>query len=126
MKTKTKKLRKDSGQVILFIIFLVLFMILFVSLFVSNSLARHTKVSSGVVNSVQAYYIADAQTENALYKAKADPTILETAGPLYLDNLAASQGGTYVAVVSEVSPTDLRVDVIGTYKNTSRAIQLFW
>lgn len=126
MKTKTKKLRKDSGQVILFIVFLVLFMILFVSLFVSNSLSRHTKVSSGVVNSVQAYYIADAQTENALYKAKADPTILDAEGRIYIDDLATSQGGTYMVVVSEVSATDLRVDIIGTYRNTSRAIQLFW
>ena len=129
MKIKTKLPKRDSGQVIMFIIFVVLFLVLFVSLFISKSLMKQSKASVSVVNSVQAYYVADTGTENVLYYLSSltatDPQ--PTAG-IALDNLFGAQGGTATAYVSEITgaSTLKRIDIVGTYKSTSRAIQLFW
>jgi hypothetical protein len=128
MKTKNNPARRDSGQVMLFIVFVILFLVMFVSLYISRSLARHAKVSNGVVSSVQAYYVADSSSEDVLYQLS-DPAFdvdLTTSTPITLDNYFNPQGGNALAFVSEEGPSTLKVDVIGTYKNTSRAIQLFW
>lgn len=127
MTTNTKLLKKDSGQVIMFIIFVVLFLVLFVSLFLSRSLLKQTKASIGAVSSVQSYYIADSGTENILYYLSGlDPSDQPSVGPIAIDNLFGAQGGTSSAYVSDVSATVLKIDIVGTYKNTSRTIQLFW
>ncbi|MDD3006895.1 MAG: hypothetical protein PHX30_04960 [Candidatus Pacebacteria bacterium] len=129
MTIETKLLKKDSGQVIMFIIFVVLFLVLFVSLYISRSLLKQTKASVGAVSSVQSYYIADSGTENVLYYLSGlDPAEPQpTAGTsIVLDNLFVAENGIATAVVSDASPTTLKIDIIGTYKNTSRAIQLFW
>lgn len=129
MKIKTKLLKKDSGQVIMFIIFVVLFLVLFVSLFISKSLMKQSKASVSVVNSVQAYYIADTGTENVLYYLAENAEETLTQGEeIPLDNPFVSLGGDYAAYASEITgiSTLKKIDIVGTYKSTSRAIQLFW
>jgi hypothetical protein len=129
MKIKTKFLKKDSGQVIMFVIFVVLFLVLFVSLFISRSLMKQSKASLSVANSVQAYYIADTGTENTLYylNEHAEKTFFK-GEEIPLDNLFGSMGGDCAAYASEVTGVDIlaKIDIVGTYKSTSRAIQLFW
>jgi len=130
MKIKTELLKKDSGQVIMFILFVVLFLVLFVSLFISKNLLRQAKVSSSVVSSVQAYYIADTGTENALFYLSENEEYSPGVGssvPIN-GNLFTPLGGTVRTKVSakDEGANTLTIDVLGTYKNTSRAIQLFW
>lgn len=128
MKITKKRSNGESGQVILFIIFVVLFLVLFVGLFISRSLAKHAKVSNGVVNSIQSYYAADTGSENVLhYLATKDPSVeLNYGDVITLDNQHSSIGGSSMAVVSQSDGTTLKIDIVGTYKNTSRAIQLYW
>lgn len=96
MNKKTKVSNKNSGQIILFIVFVILFMVMFVSLYISKSLARHSKVSTGVVNSVQAYYVADTGSENVLYYLATMPatTTLNQGDAITLDNVLNPYGGT--------------------------------
>jgi len=128
MNKKTKASGKESGQIILFIVFVILFMVMFVSLYISKSLARHSKVSNGVINSVQAYYVADTGSENVLYYLSTMPpaATLNEGDTIPLDNALAPYGGSTMAVVSEADATTMKIDIVGTYENTSRAIQLFW
>lgn len=126
MVIEAKLSRKDSGQVIMFVIFVILFLVLFVSLFISKNLIRQTKISSSVVDSVQAYYIADTGTENVLYylykNKDYSPNVGDTV-PIS-DDLFTSIEGAVGATVSAKDEDKTTIDVLGTYKDTSRAIQL--
>jgi hypothetical protein len=129
MKKNIKNQRRESGQVIMFVIFVVLFIVLFVSLFISSTLNKQSKIAIAAANSVQAYYIADSGAENVLYEISqmADGETL-SEGVFAIDPLFTAYGGTSSANVSDTVDTGTqdKIDIIGTYKNTSRAIQLFW
>lgn len=137
MEKKTSNKSGQEGEIILFVVFVVLFLVLFVSLFLARTLARQSKTSSNVVNSIQAYYIADTEAENILYflsntSAENAETLLQPDVDLtgYLD-LNCFDGNTtcaknYSAKVSDPGSSTLKIDIIGTQDRTSRAIQLFW
>lgn len=121
---------RESGQVIMFVIFVVLFLVLFVSLFISNTLTKQSKIAIAAANSVQAYYVADSGAEKVLYDISNLPegTELSTSTTFELSPLFNASGGSANASVSETVDTGTqdKIDIIGTYRNTSRAIQLFW
>jgi hypothetical protein len=131
MKNNIQYLKGDSGQVVMFVIFVVLFLVLFVSLFISNTLTKQSKIAIAAANSVQAYYIADSGAENVLYKISqmAEGDTL-SKGAFDIDPLFTAYGGTSSAEVTELASDSAtakdRIDIIGTYQRTSRAIQLFW
>ncbi len=134
MEKNIKSSDKESGQVVMFVIFVVLFLVLFVSLFISNTLTKQSKIAIAAANSVQAYYIADSGAENALYQISKLPDEMELDSSMDLDtstDLLFTFYGTDVD--SDAGISDLasaggqdKIDIIGTYKKTSRAIQLFW
>lgn len=117
--------KKESGEIILFVMFVVLFLVMFVSLFLSKLLTRQAKTSSSTLNSVQAYYIADTGAENTLY-VLSQTTTLPPEGESVGIATNLFPGHSCSAVVAISNPTTLKINIIGTYKYTSRAIELFW
>lgn len=137
MEKKTETKSGEAGEIILFVIFVVLFLVLFVSLFLSRTLARQSKTSTNVVNSIQAYFVADTGAENVLYfltntSSEDADDLLQPGNDLtgYLDvncfdgNPTCAQ--SYTAKVSDPGSGNLKIDIIGTQDRTSRAIQLYW
>lgn len=117
--------KKESGEIVLFVMFVVLFLVMFVSLFLSKILTRQSKTSSSTLNSVQAYYIADTGAENVLYILSQTTTLPPEGESVDIDS-NLFPGSSCSAVVATSNPTTLKINIIGTYKYTSRAIELFW
>ncbi|MDD3190434.1 MAG: pilus assembly PilX N-terminal domain-containing protein [Candidatus Pacebacteria bacterium] len=120
-----KKNDKNSGEIILFVVFVILFFMLFIGLFLSKMILRQTRVANNVANSVQAYYIADTGAEVTLYSIRNE---LSSGAFTYGNTIANVEisGGKYIATVTSTSLDDLSIEVIGIYNQTSRAIELSW
>jgi hypothetical protein len=134
MKKILKFIKADSGEVVLFVIFIILFFMLFIGTFLSRMILRQIKVSNNVANSVQAYYIADSGTEMTLYYVKVYAPANVTGFSLNSSPAPDLNGwianpfapdGTYNASV-ETAAGNLKIEILGAYKQTSRAIELSW
>lgn len=120
MKKNTDK--KQSGEIIIFVVFVILFMMLFVTLFISRTLLKQAKASDNIVSSVQAFYIADSGAEYSLYMYK---NFCTTPGSLpgCIGSFSFTNGTCQIVV----DPVTSKMDITGTYKGqTSRAIELIW
>jgi len=120
-----EKNKKNSGEIILFVVFIILFFMLFIGLFLSKMILRQTKVANNVANSVQAYYIADTGAEVTLYRIRNELSSTAFTRNNEIANVEIG-GGRYIATVTSSSGSALRIEVIGIYNRTSRAIELYW
>lgn len=122
--------KKQSGQIILFVIFIIIFLMLFVTLFLTKTLAKQSKSSNNIVNSVQAFYVADSGSEYALYRftnvcSSTNPPSAEgEGGCIGRFSLLDGSGGECTIQYDEVTR---KMSITGDYKDqTSRAIELTW
>ena len=130
-----KKDKKQSGEIILFVIFVVLFLLLFVGLYLSRVLAKQAKIADNAASTVQAFYIADSGAEYALYRfvTYCDGTTAEKTPPACVmlptgDYMATGgqfvTGGECDITYNEASS---EISITGNYHGqTSRAIELSW
>ena len=129
MKNILKSNKKESGEIVLFVIFVILFFMLFIGLFLSKMILRQIKTANNVANSVQAYYIADSGTEMTLYRVRKDTTLPELVSGMdltYTENPFYYMGGEYVAKITSIESSTLKIEVLGVCRQTSRAIELSW
>ena len=139
MKSKTIK-RNQKGQAALLIVLITMTLLLFVSLVLTNMVVKRTKMTRDTLQSIQAYYLADAGTERLLYLCKAlpegDPDKINPAigssdlipnhpGKQDIDFNGGGADGSFKAV-REQSATILVLKITGYYKNTARAVELSW
>lgn len=127
--------KKQSGEIILFVIFVVLFLLLFVSLFISKTLAKQVKTADNVASAIQAFYIADSGAEYALYRfgtvcdglsdKTSPPACIQLPGRNYIvpDGQFVSGGACNIRYDAATSG----ISITGNYRGqTSRAIELSW
>lgn len=143
MKKIFKNIKADRGEIVLFVVFVILFFMLFIGLFISQMILREIRMANNTADSVQSYYAADSGTEIVLYriqKQTAPPFLSGTYpqyvgdanNPIYPGDNDYSIGGTDegrdfgVTIKQDPSTSRLIIDVLGTYKQTSRAIELSW
>ncbi len=87
------------------------------------------KISNNVFNSTQSYYMSDSGTEASLYKLKNGYSgSFDSGTVLPKDDLFSSMEGDYSSVIlGNISgTTTLRIKTIGSYKRTSRNIEIAW
>ena len=135
MKSKTIK-KNQKGQAALLIVLITMTLLLFVSLVLTNMVTRRTKMTRDTLQSVQAYYLADAGTELLLYRIKAlpegDSDKIEpesfAVGATLLSEDFDGDGNIDVRVIKELNipPVNLVLKTTGYYKNTARAVELSW
>lgn len=129
MRVKAILGKKQSGQILMFVIFVVLFLMLFVGLFISKILARQAKTADNIISSVQAFYMADTGSEYALYAFQGCSELYKlpeciTDGKPATGTLVPD--GDFSIIYIDV-PASPKIDITGTYKGqTSRAIELSW
>ncbi len=138
MKSRNLIIKKNQkGQAALLIVLITMTLLLFVSLVLTNIVVKRTKMTRDALQSVQAYYLADAGTERLLYLVKGPGATMNPASdasPLIpyqgIDfSTVAGGDGTddgYFEVVREQSAPILILKITGYYKNTARAVQLSW
>jgi len=138
MKSRNLIIKKNQkGQAALLIVLITMTLLLFVSLVLTNVVAKRTKMTRDALQSVQAYYLADAGTERLLYLCKGPGATMNPASDLspLISNqdidfsfTAGGDGiddGSFEAVREQSAPI-LILKITGYYKNTARAVQLSW
>ena len=130
MKSKTIE-RNQKGQAALLIVLITMTLLLFVSLVLTNMVVKRTKMTRDTLQSVQAYYLADAGTERLLYLVKGpgatmDPGDYEAGNPLKETFFDESIPGIGSMVAIKTSDSPLGIKITGYYKNTARAVELSW
>ena len=121
--------KNQKGQAALLIVLIIMGLLLFVGLVLTNMTAKQTKTTRDSLQSVQAYYLADAGAERLLYLTKAsgatmDPGEYEAGNPLKETFFNESIPGIGSMVAIKTSDSPLRVKVTGYFKNTARAVEL--
>jgi len=133
MKNKILIIKKDQkGQAALLIVLITMFLLLFVGLALTNMTIKQIKITNDSFQSVQAYYLADAGTEQILYLTKGtgiiDPGPPAVGATLSNENIdfdgVNGADGSFESVKTSNSPLGLKVT--GYYKNTARAVELSW
>lgn len=121
--------KKQSGEILIFVIFIVLFLVLFISLFISKILVRQSKTADNVLSSVQAFYLADTGSEYALHAFQGCSESYKLPNCITDGKPAAGEivpGGDFSIVYND-GPTSSSIDITGIFNNqTSRAIELTW
>ena len=132
MKGKTIK-KNQKGQAALLIVLITMTLLLFVALVLTNMVVKRTKMTRDTLQSVQAYYLADAGTERLLYLCKGPGATMNPASdlsPLIPDQGIDFDGdgvddGSFEATREQSAPI-LVLKITGYYKNTARAVELSW
>ena len=140
MKSKTIK-RNQKGQAALLIVLITMTLLLFVALVLTNMVVKRTKMTRDTLQSVQAYYLADAGTERLLYLIKALPEgdsdkinpaigssdlIPNNPGKQDIDFDGINGADGSFKATREQSAPILVLKITGYYKNTARAVELSW
>ena len=125
MKNKNLIIKKnEKGQAALLIVLIIMGLLLFVGLALTNMTAKQIKVTGDSLQSVQAYYLADAGAERLLYLTKAtstiDPSHYNEGDVLF----TASIFDTDDIIAVKTSDSPLGIKVTGYYRNTARAVEL--
>ena len=125
MKNKNLVIKKDQkGQAALLIVLIVMGMLLFVGLALTNMTAKQTKITRDSLQSVQAYYLADAGAERLLYLTKTTGTINPGDHAEGAILFTADIPGLGKAEAVKINDSPLGIKVTGYYRNTARAVEL--
>ena len=116
--------KNQKGQAALLIVLIIMGLLLFVGLVLTNMTAKQTKTTRDSLQSVQAYYLADAGAERLLYLTKVTGTI--DPGPpaegAELFKVTIFSADDIIAIKTSSSP--LKIKITGYFKNTARAVEL--
>lgn len=131
MKNILKSNKKESGEIVLFVIFIILFFMLFIGLFLSKMILRQIKTANNIVNSVQAYYVADSGAEATSYRVRTDTSLILVEGeqltyPSSENPFGYMTDRYYISEIASTESSSLKIEIMGVYKQTSRAIELSW
>ena len=129
MKNRISTIKKNQkGQAALLIVLITMTLLLFVALVLTNIVAKRTKMTRDTLQSVQAYYLADAGTERLLYLTLAtgaiDPGPPLVGTELLNEDIDFDGSTDFNVVKTNASP--LRLKITGYYKKTERAVDLSW
>jgi Tfp pilus assembly protein PilX len=128
MKNETlqETFQSQQGQIALFIVFVIMTLLLFIALFLTNTVVKQTRVARNNIDSIQAYYLADMGSERALYGIKnssIDPTTFSAGNTIFSYNIPSL--GSYI-IIKESDSSPMSIKISGVFRETSRAIELFW
>ena len=111
----------QKGISLIFSIFILTF-VLGIALGGATILVRQMKITRDIGYSVIAFYAADSGIEEVLFKDRDDPSSVPDD---YHEELIFSNGAKYIVDVTK-SGGDVTIKSEGTYKNTSRAIEIVY
>ncbi len=121
-----KGINNQKGQVALLITLSTMFMLFFVGLFLTDELMKQVKTTLNKIHSSQSYYLADTGAEYIAYKLIREGSInissFAEGDEILTENIF---DGKYSVVLSSVNPS-IRINSIGTYKQTNRNVGLEW
>jgi hypothetical protein len=122
----SKNKKKENGQAALLMVLIIMFLLSFVCLFLTDMVLKQVKIVKNVEQFTQAYFLADTGTERILYDLKTGEKKLSdyNSGDDFYGGNVNVAGGHYNVILKASSP--LKIKVVGTYKNTARAIEISW
>jgi|GEM_PF-1391897 len=126
--------KNQRGQAALLIVLTTMFLLLFVSLALTNMTAKQTRITNNTLQSVQAYYLADAGAERLLYLIKGtgaiDPVLFPVGDELLNEDIDfdndGSADGSFKAIKTNNSPLGMKITGYSKFKNAARAVELSW
>ena len=133
-----ENIRKQNGQVAIFIVFIIMTILLFMTLFLVNMTTKQTSNLRNSLHSVQAYYYADMGAERTLWGVRqaigsADKININDfdiiTNPVIISKQISSNPQEASYTVTRIDTTGsefLGIRSLGVYMETSRAIKLTW
>jgi hypothetical protein len=121
-----KNTRNENGQAALLMVLIIMFLLSFICLFLTEMVLKQVKIVKNVEQFTQAYFLADTGTERILYDLKTGKKKLSdySSGDDFYGGNVNVANGHYNVILKASSP--LEIKIVGTYKNTARAIEISW